>query len=79
MGQRSWPPDMCRSFAALLTIWSIARMAKFQVIISTTGRRPTIAAPTPRPVKPSSEMGASMMRALPNRSSSPCDTLKAPW
>ena len=36
-----------------------------------TGRRPTIAAPTPRPAKPSSEMGASTTRALPNLSSSP--------
>ncbi len=75
MGQRSCPPDMWRSLAALLTIWSIARIAKFQVIISMTGRSPTIAAPTPRPAKPSSLIGASTTRALPNLSSSPWLTL----
>ena len=61
-GTRSWPPDMWRSFAALLTIWSIARIAKFQVISSVTGRRPTIAAPTPRPATPASPIGVSSTR-----------------
>src|SRR5262249_36714944 len=57
----------------------MARMAKLKVIISTTGRRPIIAAPIPRPVKPSSEIGASTTRALPKRCSKPCETLNAPW
>ena len=34
------------------------------VIISITGRRPTIAAPTPTPVKPDSQIGVSMTRLL---------------
>ena len=44
-------------------------------MMSTTGRRPVIAAPTPRPVKPGSEIGVSMMRSLPNSSTSPFSTL----
>src|SRR5690606_27613933 len=57
MGQPYWPPDCESVLAALLTIWSNASMAKFQVINSTIGFRPFIAAPTPRPAKPSSVMG----------------------
>jgi hypothetical protein len=45
---------------------------------SITGRSPTIAAPTPRPAKPSSVIGVSTTRSSPNRSSSPFDTLYAP-
>ena len=36
---------------------------------------PVIAAPTARPVKPGSEMGVSMMRPVPNSSTSPFSTL----
>src|SRR5262245_41860738 len=46
-------------------------------MISTTGRMPVIAAPTPRPVMPGSEMGESMMRSGPNSSIKPNKTLKA--
>src|SRR5579862_8068852 len=44
-------------------------------MMSTTGRSPVIAAPTPIPVKPGSEMGVSMMRDLPNSSTIPESTL----
>ena len=64
-----------RILAAALKIWSNARMAKFQVMNSITGRRPLMAAPTPRPAKPSSVMGVSTTRASPKRSSRPLDTL----
>ena len=36
-------------FAALLMIWSMATRLKFQVMNSMIGRRPHMAAPTPRP------------------------------
>src|SRR6266511_2165795 len=42
---------------------------------STTGRRPVIAAPTPRPANPASEIGVSMMRSVPNSSTRPFSTL----
>ncbi len=44
-------------------------------MMSTIGRMPVIAAPTPRPVKPTSEIGVSMMRSGPNSSTSPFNTL----
>src|SRR5712671_629520 len=44
-------------------------------MMSTIGRRPAIAAPTPRPLNPASEIGVSMMRSLPNSSTSPVSTL----
>ena len=52
-------------------IWSEARKEKFQVIISTTGLRPSIAIPIAAPVKPPSAIGVSMTRLAPNRSSNP--------
>jgi hypothetical protein len=61
--------------AAVLMISSMASSAKFQVIISMTGRSPTIAAPTPMPVKPSSAIGVSTMRFGPNSLSRPRLTL----
>lgn len=66
MGILNWPPDMYSIFAAPLMIWSIASIEKFQVIISMTGRNPTIAAPTPTPANPSSVIGVSMTRRSPN-------------
>src|SRR6185503_9897244 len=45
-------------------------------MMSTIGRMPVIAAPTPRPVKPASEIGVSMMRSFPNSSTRPVSTLK---
>src|SRR5579863_2217443 len=45
-------------------------------IMSTTGRRPVIAAPTARPVNPASEIGVSTTRSVPNSSTRPERTLK---
>src|SRR6266851_4532222 len=44
-------------------------------MMSTTGRKPVIAAPTPIPVKPASEIGVSITRPAPNSSTSPDKTL----
>ena len=44
-------------------------------MMSTTGRMPVIAAPTPRPVMPASEIGESITRSVPNSSTSPDSTL----
>ena len=52
--------------AAELMIWSIACMAKFQVMNSTIGFRPASAAPTPMPAKPCSVIGVSITRLSPN-------------
>ena len=43
-------------------IWSDARIEKFHVMNSITGRRPAIAAPTPTAAKPSSVIGVSTTR-----------------
>jgi hypothetical protein len=48
------------------------------VMISTTGRSPTIAAPTARPTKPSSAIGVSRTRLGPNSCSSPAVILYDP-
>src|SRR5215469_4723110 len=45
-------------------------------MISTTGRKPVIAAPTPMPVNPASEIGVSSTRSAPNSSTNPERTLK---
>ena len=58
---------------------SIASRAKLTVMISTIGRSPAIAAPTPMPTIVFSEIGVSRTRFSPNSSSSPSVTLKAPW
>ncbi len=44
-------------------------------MISITGRSPVIAAPTPTPVNPGSDIGVSMMRDFPNSSTIPESTL----
>src|SRR5712692_8027650 len=44
-------------------------------MMSTTGRIPVIAAPTPRPVMPGSEIGESSTRSDPNSATSPESTL----
>ena len=61
--------------AAELMTWSIACMAKFQVMNSTIGRSPAKPAPTPRPAKPYSVIGVSITRFAPNSSSRPWLTL----
>ena len=58
-------------FAAWLTIWSIASRLKLIVMISTTGRRPSIAAPMAAPTNPSSQIGVSRTRSGRTRSSNP--------
>ena len=65
---------MCGMVAALLRIWSSARRLKLQVITSTIGRMPTIAAPIPAPVKALSESGVSRMRSSPSSSIRPLVT-----
>src|SRR5271165_572503 len=45
-------------------------------MMSTTGRKPVIAAPTATPVKPASEIGVSTTRFAPNSSTNPERTLK---
>src|SRR5256885_12476771 len=44
-------------------------------MMSTTGRNPVIAAPTPIPVKPASEIGVSITLSAPNSSTRPDNTL----
>src|SRR5467141_2687186 len=44
-------------------------------MMSTTGRKPVIAAPIPMPVKPASEIGVSITRSAPNSSTRPDSTL----
>jgi hypothetical protein len=70
-GTPNWLPDMWRTVAAVLRIWSRASMLKFTVISSTMGRMPAIAAPIPAPVKPDSDSGVSRMRSAPNSASKP--------
>src|SRR5450631_4209352 len=57
IGIENCPPDMYRICAALLTIWSKATREKLQVMNSTTGLKPYMAAPTPNPEKPFSLIG----------------------
>ena len=64
------------STRAWLTIWSIASSEKLTVISSTTGRSPSIAAPTPMPTMVFSEIGVSRTRFSPNSSSRPCGHLE---
>src|SRR5438876_2027997 len=53
----------------------ITSVKKSPNMMSTTGRSPVIAAPTPRPVMPASEIGESSTRSGPNSSTSPESTL----
>jgi hypothetical protein len=77
-GTPTCPPDMCRSVAALLRIWSRASRLKLTVITSTIGSIPAIAAPMPAPTNADSESGVSRIRSGPNSSSSPRLTPKQP-
>ena len=74
-GQRTSPPNIAPTLAAWLITWSIATSRKLIVMISTIGRSPSIAAPTPAPTKPSSEIGVSRTRSGPNSSIRPAVTL----
>src|SRR6201998_2937981 len=53
----------------------MVRVKKSPNMMSTTGRKPVIAAPTPIPVNPASEIGVSKTRSDPNSSTSPESTL----
>src|SRR5580700_3273584 len=53
----------------------IVSVRKSPNMMSTTGRKPVMAAPTPIPVKPASEIGVSITRSAPNSSTSPDKTL----
>ncbi len=75
IGTLNCPPDIDIILAAPLMIWSMATREKLNVINSTMGRMPFMAAPTPIPVKPNSEMGVSITRSGPNSSSMPWLTL----
>ena len=78
MGQPHCPPDMYSILGALLRIWSAATRLKDQLMNSTMGRSPPMAAAMAMPVKPFSLMGVSMTRLGPNSSSMPWLTLYAP-
>ena len=56
----------------------MATRMKLIVMISTTGRRPIMAAPTPAPTKPPSEIGVSRTRLGPYFCHSPAVTLYEP-
>src|SRR6202049_3698044 len=53
----------------------MVRVCSSDLMMSTTGRRPVIAAPTATPVNPASEMGVSTTRFAPNSSTNPESTL----
>src|SRR5215471_5693630 len=53
----------------------MVRVRKSPNMMSTTGRKPVIAAPTPIPLNPASEIGVSRTRSAPNSSTSPERTL----
>ena len=75
IGTPTLPPNIERTLAAWFTTMSMAGTMKLIVMISTTGRRPIIAAPTPAPTKPSSEMGVSRTRLPPYLAQRPAVTL----
>ena len=67
---------MKANLAAWLTIWSMASMAKSTNMISTTGRSPTRAAPTPMPVNAASAIGVSTHPARPELGQQPLGDLE---
>ena len=78
IGTLTWPPNIACILAAWFTIWSIAIRLKLIVMISTTGRSPSIAAPIAAPTKPSSAIGVSTTRFGPNSASRPAVILYEP-
>ncbi len=78
MGTLDCPPNMNRALAAWFTSSSTAQRAKSEKRISTTGREPARAAPTPTPMIAASEIGASETRSGPNSSTSPRYCPKTP-
>jgi hypothetical protein len=65
-------------FAATETITSKGQVTKSANWSATIGRSPIHAAPMAAPTKPSSEIGVSRTRSLPNLSSSPAVAPNAP-
>ena len=64
--------------AACVVSWSSATPMNSMNIISTTGFMPQTAAPTAAPMKAISEIGVSITRCGPCRSSNPSVTLNGP-
>jgi len=77
-GTETSPPSMKRILAAWLTICSMASVAKSENWNSKIGRMPVTAAPTATPAPPSSEIGMSITRSVPKRSTRSPVTWKAP-
>src|SRR5262245_44015087 len=69
---------MNRSLAALLISWSAAMPMKSMIMISATGSRPSIAAPTAAPMIAASEIGVSSTRSWPYFVDSPAVGPDAP-
>ena len=59
------PAVMNRTFAAWLMIWSAASVMKSMIMISATGRKPSIASPIAAPAIAASEIGVSSTRSVP--------------
>jgi len=71
IGNVALPPNMKRIFAIWFAISSMHSPMKSMNMMSTIGRRPVAAAPTPSPMIPFSEIGVSMMRSPPNSLNNP--------
>src|SRR6266540_2461052 len=78
IGTRALPPNMYRSFAPWLKIWSMQTPKKSTNISSATGRSPVAAAPTAAPMYPDSEIGVSSTRSRPKRCTRPLVTPSTP-
>src|SRR4029079_11521259 len=78
MGAVVLPAVMKRSLAALLMSWSAAMPMKSMIMISATGSRPSIAAPTAAPTIAASEIGVSSTRSWPYFVDSPAVGPDAP-
>ena len=76
-GQVILPPYIAWNFAAKLTIWSAASVAKSANMISTTGLMPAKARPLATPAMPASAIGVEKT-CSGNRLDNPRLTLKAP-
>ena len=63
--------DMKAALAAWFPTWSIAWSMKSMYMISTTGRSPAMAAPTPVPMIAASDIAVLKILSLPKMSSSP--------
>lgn len=78
-GTFTWPPVIRLRRAAWSTICSKAMNSIEGIWNSQTGRRPAIAAPVAKPVQPASEIGASMIRSVPNSSTMPRVSPRSDW